>query len=105
MGRRSCAGGVFVIVARTGMAKAGTGGVDVVVVPFVVPFEAASFRPSAEVSCVVGKGLGRLRGREEKPSMKGVPNLLGREPFFFCKYFSVFLGITVFVVLLVCIVA
>ena len=54
MGRRSCAGGVFVIVAGTGMAEAGTGGVDVV----VVPFKAASFRPSAEVSCVVGKGLG-----------------------------------------------
>ena len=30
------------------------------------------------VSCVGAKSLGRLRGREE-PSIKGVPNLPGRE--------------------------
>ena len=36
-----------------GVAEAGTGGVDVA----IVSFEAASFRSSAEVSCVVGKGM------------------------------------------------
>ena len=32
----------------------------------------------AEVSCVGAESLGQLRGREE-PSMKGMPNLPGRE--------------------------
>ena len=79
MGRISCAGGVSVAVAGTGVAEAGTGGIDVVAVGAAVPFEAASFCPRDEVSCVVGKSLGRLRGREEEPSKKGVPNLPGRE--------------------------
>ena len=67
MGRISCTGGVFVAVAGTSVAVAGMGGVDVVVIGVVVPFEAASFRPKSEVSCLVRKdwddcGDGR-RGR------------------------------------------
>ena len=50
--------GVFVTVAGTSVAEAGTGRVDVVVVGMVIPLEAASFRPRAEGSCTVGKGLG-----------------------------------------------
>ena len=61
------------------VAEAGTGGVGAVVIDVVVPLEAASFRPRVEVSCVVGGSLGRLREREEKPSIKGVSNLPGRE--------------------------
>ena len=56
MGRISCVGGVFVAVAGTCVTKAKTGGLDVMVVGVVCPFEAASFRPSAKVSCVAGKG-------------------------------------------------
>ena len=66
-------------IAGTVVTEAGMVRVDVVVIDVVVPFEAASFRPSAEVSCVVGKDLGRLRGREEEPSIRGVPNLPGPE--------------------------
>ena len=40
--------------------------------------ENVCLRPTAEVSCVGPESLGRLRGREE-PSIKGVPNLPGRE--------------------------
>ena len=61
------------------VAEAGTGGVGAVVIDVAVPLEAASFRPRVEVSCVVGESLGRLREREEKPSIKGVSNLPGRE--------------------------
>ena len=78
-------------VAGTGVADAGNGGVNLV----VVPVEVASFRPSAEVGCGVGKGSGRLREREEDLSTKGVPNLPDREAF------SGFLGINLFVVLVV----
>ena len=79
MGGILCAGRVSVVVAGAGFAEAGTDGAGVVVVCAVVLFEAASFRPRAEVSCVVGESLGRLRGREEGPSIKGVQNLPGRE--------------------------
>ena len=58
--RISCAGRVFVAVAGAGMAESRTGRVGVVVVDVVVPLEAASFRPRAGVSCVVGESLGRL---------------------------------------------
>ena len=75
----SCVGAVFVAVAGTCVAEAGTGVLDVVVDGLVVSFEAASFRPSAKVSCVAGKDLGRLRVREEEPSIKGVPNFPGRK--------------------------
>ena len=61
------------------VAEAGTGGVGAVVIDVAVPLEAASFRPRVEVSCVVGESLRRLREREEKPSIKGVSNLPGRE--------------------------
>ena len=54
VGRIFCADGVLVAVA-------GTGGVGVVVVDVIVPFEAAIFCPRAEVRCVLGKSLGRLR--------------------------------------------
>ena len=64
MGKISYADGVFVTVVGTGVAEAATGRVDVVVIGVVVPFEAASFRSRAEVSCVVGKGFERLQGRE-----------------------------------------
>ena len=74
MSRISCACGVSVFATGAGVAEAGTGGVGAVVIGVVVPLEAASFRPRAEVSCVVGESLGRLRGREEEPSIKGVPN-------------------------------
>ena len=70
MGRISCAGGVLVAVA-------GTGEVGVVVVDVLVSFEAASFCPRAEARCVLGKTLGRLRGREGEPSIRGVPNFPG----------------------------
>ena len=43
-----------------------------------VPLEAANFCPRTKVSCVVGESLGRLRGREEEPSIKRVPNFPGR---------------------------
>ena len=73
MGRISCGDGVLVV------AMAGTGRVDVAVVGVVVPVEVAGFRPRAEGNCVVGSGFGRRRGREEEPSIKGVPNLPRRE--------------------------
>ena len=86
MGKIYSAGRVFVAVAGAGVAEAGVGvvevgigGVDVVVVDVVVPLEAASFHPRAEVSCEVGESLGWLRGWEKAPSIKGVPNLPGRE--------------------------
>ena len=86
VGRISCSGGVVVVVAGagvaeagTGVAETGTGGVGVVIVGVVIPLEAASVRPRAEVSYGVGESLGWLRGREEDPSIKGVPNLPGRE--------------------------
>ena len=66
------------VVAEAGVAEAGTDRVSVVVVDELVPLEAASFRPTAEVSCGGAQSLGRLRRRKE-PSMKGVPNLPGRE--------------------------
>ena len=68
-----------VALAGAGVAEIRTGGVGVVVVDVVVPLRAAIFRPRAEVSSVIGKSLGRLRGREEEPSIKRVPNLPGCE--------------------------
>ena len=61
--------GADVAEAGTGVAEAGTGGVGVVVVDVVVLSEAASFRPRAKVSYVVGESLRWLRGREEEPSI------------------------------------
>ena len=67
VGRISCVGGVFVAVARTCVPEAKTGELDVMVVGVVCHFEAASFRSSAKVSCVAGKGLGRLQdGRKSR---------------------------------------
>ena len=104
MGRISCAGGVFVAVAGTGVAAAGTGGVDVVVIGARVPFEGASLCPRTEESCVVGKSLRRLQRREEEPSIEGVPNLPGREAGLLAnaeRLSSRFLGAAVLVVLVV----
>ena len=52
---------------------------------FVFPVEATVFCQRVEESCVVRKGLGRLRRREEEPLIKGVPNLLGHEAGLFAK--------------------
>ena len=79
MGKISCVGGVFVAVAGMCVTEVRTGGLDVMVAGLVFSLDAASFRPSVKVSCVAGKGLGRLQGREEDPSIKRVQNLSGRE--------------------------
>ena len=54
---------MFVAVAGAGVGEVETGGVGVVVIGVVIPFDAARFLSRAEVSCVVEEILGRLRGR------------------------------------------
>ena len=78
MGGISFAGRLFVAWAEAGLIEVETDVVGVVMADEVVPFEAASFRPMAGVSCVGAESLVRLRGREE-PATKGVPNLPGRK--------------------------
>ena len=67
-----------VVVAGACVAEAGTDVVGVVVDDEVTLLEGVSCLPTAEVGCVGPERLGWLRGRDE-PSMKGVPNLPGRE--------------------------
>ena len=71
--RISCGDGELVV------ALPGTGRVDVVVVGVVVSVEAAVLRPKAKGNCVVENGLGRRRGREDAPSIMGVPTMPGRQ--------------------------
>ena len=78
VGRRSCTGVEFVVVAGAGVAEAGTDVVGVVVDDEVTVFEGVSCLPTAEVGCVGPESLRWFRGRDE-PSMKGVSNLRGRE--------------------------
>ena len=80
--RTSCAGWLVVAGAEAGLAEAETDMVGVVMANEVFPFEVASFRAMTGVSCVGAESLGRLQGRKEL-SMKGVPNLPGREAVFF----------------------
>ena len=78
VGSRSCTGEEFVVVAGAGVAGAGTDVVGVVVDDEVTLLEGVSCRPIAKVGCAGPERLGWLREREEL-SMKGVPNLPGRE--------------------------
>ena len=78
VGRISFAGWLVVAGAKAGLAEARTDVVGVLMTDEGVPFEAASFRTMAGVTCVGAESLGRLRWREE-PSIKWVPNLPGRE--------------------------
>ena len=96
--------GANVAEAGTGVAEAITGGVGIMVVDVVVPLEAASFRPRAEECCMVEESLGRLRRREEEPSLKGVLNLPGGEAVLLVnaeRLSAVFPGVAVLVILLV----
>ena len=76
VGRGSLPGVEFVVVAGAGVVEVGTvaGGAD----DGGILVEKVCLRPTAEVGCVGPESLGWLRGREE-PSIKGVPNLPGRE--------------------------
>ena len=76
VGRGSFTGVEFVVVAGAGVAQAGT--VAGVADDEGTLLEEVCRRPTAEVGCVGPERLGRLRGREEL-TMKGVPNLPGRE--------------------------
>ena len=76
MGKGSFPGVEFVVVAGAGVVEVETvaGGAN----DGGILLEQVCRRPTAEVGCVGPENLGRLRGREE-PSIKGVPNLPGRE--------------------------
>ena len=78
MGRRSCTGVEFVVVAGVCVAEAGTDVVGIVVDDEVTLLEGVSCLLTTEAGCVGPERLGWLWGRDE-PSMKGLTNLSGRE--------------------------